>query len=76
MALGNLGHHQALRACGASGLRAHLEPKPHGIVEIKVFSYCQLHTTIESPSARLQKDHMLVDTGLVTGCIRWRGAEH
>lgn len=37
--LGSLGHHQTLRACGASGLRASLEPQAQGIVEIKVFSY-------------------------------------
>lgn len=75
-ALGSLGHHQTLRACGASGLRPSLEPQAHGIIEIKVLSYGQLHTTIQAPPAWLQKDHMLVDAGLAAGCIRWRGAEY
>lgn len=67
--LGSLGYHQPLRDRGVSGLGASLEPQAHGVVEIKVLGHCQLHTTIEAPPAWLQKDHVLVDTGLAAGCV-------
>lgn len=67
--LGHLVHHEPLRARGAGRLGAGLEVQARRVIEIEVLGDCQLHTSIEAPPARLQKDHVLVHAGLAAGRV-------